>query len=282
MGRDIVAAAKEFEDHASKGARPESLARELHSMSNDDRLAVAKQIEWDKQHQSNVSLPKLEFYDSGDLKSVEKSGQSGSDAWKEHVQLDKNTGKVKIESRVDDQKTSYDRTVSSELTEYDSNGNRVHHAEVITTTNGAGTKVSYDDDTYTYDATSGKKLSHDERTSDGKKLHEEYDATTGKEKSADETNRNGTVHRTYDPTTGNLRQEDFTNNDKTHDTIKYNSNGDKLSKERQYGPNGSEGTREWVYSPRTGKEVYTEFRNPNGKITKFDIDENGKYTEKVD
>ena len=277
MGRDIVAAAKEWEEHAKKGA-PENLARELHSMSDADRLAVAKQIDWDMKHQSNLSLPKIEFYDSGDLKTVETSGQSGTDAWTEKVLLDKNSGKVKVEIKTDDQKTSYDRSISTEITERDANGNRTRHSDSITTTNATGAKMSYDEENWSYDATTGKKLSHDQKTSDGKKLHEEYDATTGKEKSADETNSKGAIHRTYDPTTGNLKQEDLNNSDKTHETIKYNSNGDKVSSEKQYGVNGDQGTRESIYSPRTGKLVYTEFRNPNGKITKNNVDDNGKYT----
>lgn len=87
---------------------------------------------------------------------------------------------------------------------------------------------------------------------------EQFDAKTGKEKFADETHSKGHVHRTYDPATGNLRQADIGNNDKTHETIKYNSNKDKVSREKQYGNNDDEGTRTWNYDPRSGREVYTE------------------------
>ncbi|MBS1952638.1 MAG: hypothetical protein JST89_00485 [Cyanobacteria bacterium SZAS-4] len=278
MGRDIVASAKEFEDHAQKGYLPENLANELHNMSGADRLAVAKQIEWDMKHQLNAALPKIEFYDTGDLKSVETSGQSGSTAWTDHVELDKNSGKVRAEAKTDDTKLSYERITSTELTVKDTNGNTTQHYETSTRVSGVDVKISSNNESWSYDAKSGKMLTHDQATSYGKKLHEEYDATTGKEKSADEVNSNGTVHRTYDPNTGKLRQEDLNNNDKSHETIKYNSNGDRLSREKQYGVNGSQGTREWVYSPRTGKEVYSEWRDPNGKVEKHNIDENGKWT----
>ncbi|MBI2809309.1 MAG: hypothetical protein HYX67_00550 [Candidatus Melainabacteria bacterium] len=142
MGRDIVATAKEFEDHAKKGYLPENLAKELHNISDADRLAVAKQIEWDMKHQPNLSLPKIEFFDSGDLKSVETSGQSGSDTWTDHVELDKASGKVRAELKTDDQKTSYDRTISAELTVKDSNGQTTHRVDTITTVRGTEAKVA--------------------------------------------------------------------------------------------------------------------------------------------
>jgi hypothetical protein len=278
MGRDIVATAKEFEDHAQKGYVPESLAQELHNMSGADRLAVAKQIDWDMKHQSNSSLPKIEFYDSGDLKSVETSGHSGSTEYKEHTELDKDSGKTKIEVKTNNTTLPFESTINVEIIERDSNGNMTHHNDATTEIRGTAVTTSSDDERWSYDGTTGKKLSHDEKTSSGKQLHEEYDATTGKEKFADETNSRGTTHRTYDTNTGNIKQEDIINNDKSHEAIKYNSNGDKVSREKQYGINGDKGTREWLYDPRTGKETYTEWRDPSGKTTRNNIDENGHYT----
>lgn len=278
MGRDIVASAKEFEDHAQKGHLPENLAKELQNMSGADRLAVAKQIEWDMKHQSNPALPKIEFYDSGDLKSVETTGQSGPTTWTDHVELYKSNGKVRAEVKTDDTKLSYEHSTSTELVVKDTSGNTTQHYETRTTLRGVDVQISSNNESWSYDAKTGKRLTHDQATSYGKKLHEEYDATTGKEKSADEVNNNGTIHRTYDSTTGKLKQEDLNNNDKSHETIKYNSNGDRVSREKQYGINGSQGTREWVYSPRTGKEVYSEWRDPSGKVEKHNIDDQGKWT----
>jgi hypothetical protein len=282
MGRDIAATAKDFEQHAQKGYLPENLAQELHSLSDTDRLAVAKQIDWDMKHQSNPSLPKVEFYDSGDLKSIEASGKSGTSDFTEHTELYKDSGKIKSELNTTNTKLSYEQSTDIELVERDSNRHMTHKYDLSTRVNGTKVTTTSDDDRWAYDAKSGKQISHDEQTSWGKKLHEEFDATTGKEKSADETNAKGTVHRTYDATTGNLKQENIVNSDKTHETLKYDSNGDKLSREKQYGNNGDKGTRIWTYSHKTGKENYTEWRDPSGRVEKNNIDEDGHYTRVQD
>ncbi len=154
--------------------------------------------------------------------------------WKEHVVLDKDNGKVRAEVKTSDTKNSYEHSVDIELTEKDTDGHTTHHYEQSTRITASGAKVTNEDETYTYDAKTGKKLTHDEKNSYGKVLHEEYDGTTGKQKSADETDNNRRAHRTYDSSTGTIKQEDIDNADKTHETIKYNSNGDKLSREKQY------------------------------------------------
>lgn len=279
MGRDIVAAAKDFEEHAKHGYLPDVLARELHSMSPEDRLAVAKQIDWDMKHQTDATLPKIDFYDSGDLKSVETTGKSGSMNWSKHVELDKNQSNTSAEVYTTSEDNGNNHSSTVELTEKDARGHLTHSYRSSTDLHGVDLTVTISDDNWSYDATTGKQVTHDRSTSWGEKVHEEYDAATGNEKFADITNSRGSIHRTYDASTGKLRQEDIDNADKTHETVKYNSNGDKLSREKQYGDHGDKGTREWVYSPRTGKEVYTEWRSPDGKVTKNNIDDDGHWHE---
>lgn len=277
MGRDIVAAAKEFEDGAKNGYAPDVLAREMHNMSDADRLATAKQIDWDIKHQSNPALPQIEFYDSGDLKSVETAGKSGSTEWTKHVELDKDNGSVRVEVNKYTSTAPYDTSASVELLEHDSRGHLTRWFSSTTEVVGSKVTINASDDSWSYDTKTGNKISHDAKTSSGSKLHEEYDATTGTEKFADETNSNGSVHRAYDSSTGKLRQEDVDNADKTHETIKYDSNGVKVSREKQYGEHGDKGTREWIYSKKTGKEVYSEWRSPNGGVTRSNIDDDGHW-----
>src|SRR5262249_43193547 len=247
MGIDVAATAKEFEKHAQTGYLPEYLAREMHNMSPADRLAVAKQVEWDIKHQSNTSLPKVEFYDSGDLKSVETSEKTASGEFTKHSELDKNTGTVKAELNVSKLNFSYEQSTNIEYVEKDSDGHTTYKYDTTTTSRASGATVSYDEDRWTYDAKTGKQTSHDEKTSWGKKLHEEFDGKTGHQKLADETNPKSNAHRTYDVSTGKLKQEEIDNDDKTHETNKYNSNGDLVSKEKRYGDNGDKGTRTWIY-----------------------------------
>ncbi|HEY9732007.1 MAG TPA: hypothetical protein V6C89_08845 [Drouetiella sp.] len=277
MGRDIVAAAKEFEDHAKNGYVPDVLARELHSLNAADRLAIAKQIDWDTKHQSDPSLPKIEFYDSGDLKSVDTSGKSGSTEWAKHVQLDKDKGSVRVEVNEYKSSTSYDASASVEMIEHDASGHLTRWYSSTTEIFGSKVTVTTSDDNWSYDAKTGNKVSHDSKSSSGGNLHEEYDANTGKEKFADETSSKGSIHRAYDSSTGKLQQEKIDNADKTHETITYDSNGIKVSREKQYGDHGDKGTREWIYDKKTGKEVYSEWRSPDGEITRSNIDADGHW-----
>ncbi len=278
MSIDVAQTAKDFEQHAQAGKLPELLSRDLHNLNDADRLAVAKQIEWDMRQHQDPSLPKVEFYDTGDLKSVETHEKTNSGEYSEHTELDKNTGKVRSELNTSNTSTSYESVGRAELTERDADGHITHKFSVLTEARGTSVKVTTDDDKWAYDAKTGKKVSHDETTSWGKKVHEEYDGQTGNEKFEDITSPKGSVHRTYDSANGKLRQEDIVNEDKTTETLKYNSNGDKLSREKRYGTNGSEGTRIWNYSPLTGDAVYTEWRDPSGRVEKMNIDKNGKYT----
>lgn len=278
MGRDITEAAKEFEKHAKSGYRPDNLARELHNMSPEDRLAVAKQIDWDMKHQSDASLPKIDFYDSGDLKSVDTSGISGTMKWTEHVELDKDQGYVNREVDTTSSDSPQYHSDSIEVKEHDERGHLTRWSNSRTEIYDLKVKVTLSDDSWSYDNRTHKMTAHDRTTSWGEKMHEVYDATTGNEKYADISNSKATTHRTYDAN-GKLSQEEIDNADKTHESVKYNSNGDRISREKQYGNHGDEGTREWIYNPRTQKEVYSEWRAPNGRVTKHNIDDDGHWHE---
>jgi len=278
MGIDVVATAKQFEKHAEGGTLPEYLAKELQNLSPDDRLAVAKQIAWDIKQNPNTNLPKVDFYDSGDLKSVETTTKSGNGEFVDHTELDKR-GKTRLEIKTANMKESYETSTNIEITERDEKGNVTHNFDqTIRVGNSGDIRVSYDDDTYTYDKATGKRVKHEEKTSWGER-HIDFDPKTGHEVSADETNSKGSVHKTYDASTGKLRQEDFKNNDNSSETVKYNSNGDKIYSEKRHGVNGEKGMRTWNYSPSTGKPTYTEWHAPNGTVEAHNIDANGKYTK---
>lgn len=278
MGIDVVATAKQFEKHAEGGSLPENLAKELQNLSPDDRLAVAKQIAWDTKQHPNADLPKLEFYDSGELKSVERTMKSGNGEFTDHYELDQK-GKTRMEVKSSNIKESYETSTGVEITERDEKGNVIRNFDqTVRVGNSGDIRVSYDSDTYTYDKTTGKRVSHDEKTSWGER-HIDFDPKTGHEKSADETTSKGTVHKTYDSSTGKIRQEDFVNNDNTKETVKYNSNGDKVYSEKRHGANGEKGMRTWNYSPSTGKPTYTEWHDPDGTVEAHNIDAQGKYTK---
>lgn len=283
MGVDVVETAKAFEQHAEKGYRPENLARELNNLSDADRLAVAKQIEWDMRHQSNPNLPKLEFYDTGNLKSVETTEKfsAGTLTETDLTVLDKTTGKVKSEyvTTVVDDKSRNEFSTRLEIKERDAKGNLTYNYETAVRLNGTYITANYEEDRYTYDATTGRQTSHDEKTSWGRKVHEEFDPKTGKEKFAIIEEPNANTRRTYDQTTGKIQQEDIVNADKSQETIKYDSNGTMIYSEKRLGNNGSKGTRSWNYSPRTREMVYSEYRDPSGKVTMRHNIENGKWTE---
>lgn len=275
MGIDVVATAKQFEKHVEGGALPENLARELQNLSPDDRLAVAKQVAWDMKQSQNANLPKIDFYDSGELKSVETTTKSGNGEFVDHTELDKK-GKTRLEVKTANMKESYETSTNIEITERDEKGNVTHNFDqTIRVGNSGDIRVTYDDDTYSYDKTTGKRVKHDEKTSWGER-HIDFDPKTGHEKSAIETNSKGTVQRTYDSSTGKIRQEEFVNNNNTTETVKYNSNGDKLNSELRT-PNGSRLT---TFSPSTGKPVHLEMRNKKGEVeSSFDIVD-GKYIKK--
>ncbi len=280
MGIDVVATAKEFEQHAQKGYLPEYLGKELHNLSDADRLAVARQIAWDMKQQPDPSLPKIDFFDTGDLKAVERTTKSGDSVFVEHVELDKSTGKIKSELNTTNTKNSYEQYVNVEYRERNADGKTTYKMDQSTTLHGTSFKASFDEDRYSYDPKTGKQISHDEKTSWGKQLHEEYDGNSGKQKLADETSANGKVHRTYDAQTGKIQQEDFIYNDKSQETVKYNANGDMVHKEKRYGDNGSKGTRSWDYNPRTGRMIYSDWRDAKGNVTtRHNIDDMGKWIE---
>ncbi len=283
MGVDVIATAKAFEDHAQKGYLPENLAKELNNLSDADRLAVAKQVQWDMAHQSNPDLPKLEFYDTGSLKSIERTGKysNGTLTETDHKTLDA-SGYVKseiIKTVVEDPNRN-EFSTRLEIKERNASGKYTRTFETSARLMGTYMAVNTEEDFYAYDAKTGKQISHDEITSWGRKVHEEFDPKTEKQKIAIIEEPSSNKVRTYDRTTGKLQQEEIVYPDKSQETVKYDSNGDKIYNEKRWGNNGDKGTRSWNYSPRTGKMTYSEFREPSGKVTmKHNIDENGKWTE---
>lgn len=65
---EIAEKARELENKAEEN--PTEVAKELHDMPKPDRQAVADKIKADQNEQKADELPKLEFYDSNNLKKV--------------------------------------------------------------------------------------------------------------------------------------------------------------------------------------------------------------------
>jgi YD repeat-containing protein len=86
---DVEKEAQRLEQDAKVGLI-EDMSRELHEMSPADRLAVARQIQSDQKAHPDPSLPKMEFYDSGDLKSSD-SNMAGDTTV--HTSYDRNSGR---------------------------------------------------------------------------------------------------------------------------------------------------------------------------------------------
>ncbi len=86
---EVESAARNLE-HSAEGGNTDNMARELHSMSKEDRIAVAKQIR-DDQQKANSTLPIVEFYESGDLKAADNN----NNLQKEHTVYDQSSGAKK-------------------------------------------------------------------------------------------------------------------------------------------------------------------------------------------
>lgn len=81
--REIEQTARHIEREAERG-NTSTLGLELDLMSEGDRKAVAAQIKADQRKQP-AELPKLSFYDSGELKSYDKK----DNVYHEHTEYDK-------------------------------------------------------------------------------------------------------------------------------------------------------------------------------------------------
>jgi YD repeat-containing protein len=90
---DAVQEAKKLEQEVKAG-NLDSVSEELHKMNPADRSAVAKQIESDQKAHPNASLPQVDFYDSGDLKSSERKLDEETTI---HTTYDKASGKRIVE-----------------------------------------------------------------------------------------------------------------------------------------------------------------------------------------
>jgi YD repeat-containing protein len=90
---DVVNEAKKLEEEAKSG-HLEEVSQELHKMRPDDRKAVAKQIEADQKAHPTAALPSLDFYDTGDLKSTDRSMDESTTV---HTTYDKATGNRRSE-----------------------------------------------------------------------------------------------------------------------------------------------------------------------------------------
>lgn len=69
---EIEQTADRMEKSAERGDS-DAVAKELHEMAPDDRKAIAAKINEDQKEKPADGLPKMEFYDTGDLKSSQKN-----------------------------------------------------------------------------------------------------------------------------------------------------------------------------------------------------------------
>jgi len=90
---DIEKEAQRLEQEIKSG-QIEAVSEELRNMSPDDRKAVAQQIEKDQQQKPADQIPPVDFYDSGELKSVDTNLDETTQI---HTEYDKATGKRKSE-----------------------------------------------------------------------------------------------------------------------------------------------------------------------------------------
>ncbi|HEY9868346.1 MAG TPA: hypothetical protein V6D08_04215 [Candidatus Obscuribacterales bacterium] len=174
-----------------------ALAQQLHEMCPEDRLAVAKRMVWDQQQHPSTSLPKIEFYDDGDLKSAERKDADGDvecrvyddhtgrlvvrelkdkDSWQRY-QHDPRTGKLTAYDRVNDDG-------SREHSEFADNGNRT----VMVRTDAKG-----NEETVTFDPATGKEVASDIKFKDKSTLHIVFDLD-GSVKELDCKDRAGNVY----------------------------------------------------------------------------------------
>jgi len=183
--KEIAAKATELEKAAERG-NEHYLANELHDMSPQERLAVAKQIMWDQQQHPSPSLPRLEFFDDGDLKSALKTETNG-DQRKELY--DDNTGKLTAVRRYStdgteeytdfDENTkyafgdilTYDRKNPDGSTEHRRFDPKTNSADLITIKDKRGNV-----ETAIYDTTNHRLVATDTKFNDGSTLHLVFDA----------------------------------------------------------------------------------------------------------
>jgi hypothetical protein len=174
-----------------------ALARQLHEMCPEDRLAVAKRIVWDQKQDPSPSLPRIDFYHDGDLKSAERKDADGE---VERRVYDDQTGRLAVrevkgkdgtERYQHDPRTgklaSYDKVNSDgsrEHSEFAENGNRT----VMVRTDSKG-----NEETVTFDPATGKEVASDIRFKDKSTLHIVFDAD-GSLKELDCKDRTGNVY----------------------------------------------------------------------------------------
>jgi len=216
--KEIEQEAKRLEEVSERSVS--AFAGQLHDMKPEDRLAVAKQIQWDQQQHPSDSLPKLDFYTDGDVKTAVSQSRDQSGATEER-RFDDNTGKLVSRRLVDrdgiaenyqhDPKTgkltTYDKTNpadgSSEHSEFAPNGNRT----TMITVDGKGNR-----ETVTYDSDAGKQVASDIRFKDKSTMHLVFDSDGGV-KEVD-----------FKDQAGNVRQWKRDTQDKSEATVEQSQN----------------------------------------------------------
>lgn len=130
---EIAEKAKDLEERAE--GNPNEVAKELHSMSNDDRKAIVDKIKADQNERKADELPTLEFYDSNNLKKVtdrDEAAGTRAGSVEENTYEDASGNRTSRTIRTDDNyygKTEYDpktgKYTSEEVTHTDKSRIRV-------------------------------------------------------------------------------------------------------------------------------------------------------------
>jgi hypothetical protein len=197
---------------------PAQFAHELHDMSAKERSKIVAKIKEDQSKDTSGALPHVEFFDSGNVKSVDsKSVNDKSHTISHHTEFDRKSGKM-TDDRTEDSVRGY---TSAKEDKFDAQGHKLSHREE----NYNGSVVQDN-----YDPKNGARESTDYFFKNGSyKLHQDFNTRTGQIIRSTEHNQGSTPDTTTDKTTsyenGKKYIEDTVNGLGDVHHVVYNPNG---------------------------------------------------------
>ena len=296
--QEIEQTAKQLEQEAASGKQDalNRLGQELHNMSPDERLAIAKRIGQDQRQQPSPPLVKMEFTDTGDLTFVDT--QNAADTERQHRAYNPTTGQLRsvdTEHRVYDSATG--KLLTRDRTDRDAGGQLEGqlHEEYSPVTGKRVSEEWTSMNTYgkvhstrltTFDPVSGRAKSMHTQNADGSTKDDDMDAG---ESHAHHVNPDGSwqnEHWKYDKTTNKPLSYSEVHSDGSRDdeTWKYDprtkmqtSHDITHSRPALPGVPGSEGvqiksTEQELDDPQTGKRKSVHKVNEDGSTVDIRYD----------
>lgn len=226
----------------------DALASELHGLKPEDRMAVMNQIKADEKSGKAPNLPQVDFYSTGDLKTVNINGSDGKVA--HHVEYDQKSGRrtaADDHNNVADTHKTYDPVTGQLVLEQ---MNFTDKTVLVGVHNRDTGKLEVEDTKYPH----GKSARHLEYDKNGDQSVAEYTSYDGSISHTEFQNKKKTEHLSVDDK-GN-KVEEFWDP----------STGQRVVLHTTF-TNGSGSF--WKFDPKDGHVVSINNKDANGNITKW-------------